>query len=150
MRISMFTHCPNRHIIPRSAIQKMPRLFLVKSSPLSRVRPRSSLPLAFLARLFSSVQQTFRFVLFLLQIPQIFHHRMYQSGRIIGPGSLMEFLDSIGIGNGVIQTILYFVKNIVIVLLVCRKVFFQFFDNPGTDGITGWRVKRFNGIYKMQ
>ena len=62
----------------------------------------------------------------------------------------MELLDSSGIANGVIQHILYIVKNILVSLLVCGKVFLQFFDNPGTDGITGRRIERSGGVCKMQ
>ena len=62
----------------------------------------------------------------------------------------MELLDLAGIGNGIIQLILYSIKNIMISLLVFRKVFFQFFDDPGTDGITERGIERFSGIYEMQ
>ena len=75
---------------------------------------------------------------------------MHQGGRIVSPGSLMEFFNTAGICNSVLQLILYFVKNILIALLVCGKVFLQFFDNPGTDRITGRGIEWFGGVCKMQ
>ena len=75
---------------------------------------------------------------------------MHQGGRIVGPGSLMELFDTAGICNGVIQLILYFIKNILVSLLVCGKVVLQFFDNSGTNGITERGIERFGGVCKMQ
>jgi hypothetical protein len=43
------------------------------------------------------------FLLFLLQILQIFHQRMHTDRRIVDPGSFMELFDTAGICNGVIQ-----------------------------------------------
>jgi hypothetical protein len=68
---------------------------------------------------------------------QLFDHGMYTGGRIVGPGSLMELFDTAGICNGVIQLILHLIKNILLPLPVCGKAVLQFFDNPGTDRITG-------------
>ena len=75
---------------------------------------------------------------------------MHQRRRIVGPGSLMELLDSLGIANGVTQLILCLIKDILISLLVCRKVLLQFFDNLGTDGIPGRGIERPGGICEMQ
>jgi len=75
---------------------------------------------------------------------------MHQGGGIISPGSLMELLDSSGIANGVIQHILYIVKNILVSFLVYGKVIHQFLDNSGTDGITGRGIERSGGVCKMQ
>jgi hypothetical protein len=55
------------------------------SGTLSQVRPGRSLPLAFLIRLLPSAPQPLQFLLFLLQIPQIFHQRMHQGRRIVCP-----------------------------------------------------------------
>ena len=88
--------------------------------------------------------------LLLLQIQQIFHQEIYQGGRIVGPGSFMKLFDAAGICNGVIQLVLYLIKNILLPLLVCRKMVLQFFDNLGTDGITDRSIERPGGLCKMQ